>query len=104
MDEVIGVFTRAEFTRLRLAVMDRRDKLRNNPIQPEGLHSQRVAEMVLLDEKMDNIKNYNDIRDRADQWDLLEAIEKSNYFAIKSDRDLIMAVHEEKLIEEKNNG
>jgi hypothetical protein len=97
MDEVIAVFTKAEFTRLRLAVMDRRDKLRNNPIEPSSTHSQRVTEMVVLDEKLDNIKNYNDIRDRADQWDLLEAIEKSNYFAIKSDRDLIMAVHEEKL-------
>lgn len=96
MDEVIAVFTKAEFMRLRLSVMDRRDKLRENPIEPSSIHSQRVAEMVALDEKLDTIKNYNDIRDRADQWDLLEAIEKSDYLAIRSDRDL-MAVYEEKL-------
>ena len=103
MDEVIAVFTKSEFTRLRLAVMDRRDKLRDNPIEPSKTHTQRVAEMVALDEKLDTIKNYNDIRDRADQWDLLEAIEKSDYLAIKSDRDLIMDLHEEKLEESRNN-
>lgn len=83
MHEVIATFTENEFMRIRLAVMDRNDSL--------------------LSDKLDDIKSRNDIRLRADHYDLLDAIEKADASAIRSDRDLIMAVHEEKLQQQKES-
>ena len=83
MHEVIATFTENEFMRIRLAVMDRNDSL--------------------LSDKLDDIKRRNDIRLRADHYDLLDAIEKADASAIRSDRDLIMAVHEEKLQQQKES-
>ena len=78
MNEVIAVFSHSELIRLKLAVMDRRDKLR-------GFADPRSSDMEELGEKLNQIESRNDMRDRADQWDLLEAIEKSDYFAIKAE-------------------
>ena len=78
MNEVIAVFSQSELTRLKLAVMDRRDKLRE-------CADPRSSDMEELGEKLNQIETRNDMRDRADQWDLLEAIEKSDYFAIKAE-------------------
>ena len=84
MHEVIATFTENEFMRLRLAVMDRNDSL--------------------LSDKLDDIKSRNDIRLRADHYDLLDAIENADASAIRSaDRNLIMAVHEEKLQQQRES-
>jgi hypothetical protein len=77
MNEVIAVFSHSELIRLKLAVMDRRDKLR-------GCADPRSSDMEELEEKLNQIETRNDMRNWVDQQDLLEAVEKSDSLAIEA--------------------
>ena len=77
MNEVIAVFSHSELIRLKLAVMDRRDKLR-------GCEDPRSSDMEELGEKLNQIETRNDMRNWVDQQDLLEAVEKSDSSAIEA--------------------